>query len=130
MRGAIFTKAFNFYCSVQCRTTLKKYWIGFQNSLLQYDYEILIIDDQSKDHTFENALRYQELHPDLHITVYTIRSIRVMVAIKSWGYHYAQLHGFDIVLLLHGDGQYVPEEFERLIHPILQDEADAVLAPV
>ena len=97
-----------------------------KTALLQYDYEILIIDDQSKDHTFENALRYQELHPDLHITVLYNPVNQGYGGNQKLGYHYAQLHGFDIVLLLHGDGQYAPEEFERLIHPILQDEADAV----
>ena len=34
--------------------------------------------------------------------------------------------GFDIVVLLHGDGQYAPEILSHLYHPIVADEADAV----
>ena len=34
--------------------------------------------------------------------------------------------GFDIVVLLHGDGQYAPEILAHLYHPIVSGEADAV----
>ena len=35
-------------------------------------------------------------------------------------------HGLDIVVLLHGDGQYAPEVIERLVEPLARGEADAV----
>ncbi|MBK8514714.1 MAG: glycosyltransferase [Saprospiraceae bacterium] len=34
-----------------------------KNTLAKYDYEILLIDDQSKDATFERALEYQKSPP-------------------------------------------------------------------
>ena len=95
-------------------------------ALTQYDYEILIIDDQSKDATFDRALGYQQSHPDLHLTVLFNPQNQGYGGNQKLGYHYAQLHHFDIVLLLHGDGQYAPEEFEKLILPIAEGRADAV----
>jgi len=44
------------------------------------------------------------------------------------GYRYFMENGFDVVVLLHGDGQYAPEILSHLYHPIVAGEADAVLA--
>ena len=35
-------------------------------------------------------------------------------------------NGFDIVALVHGDGQYAPEKLPQLLAPLVRDEADAV----
>ncbi len=35
-------------------------------------------------------------------------------------------HGFDVVVMLHGDGQYAPEKMEYLLEPIYQGKADHV----
>lgn len=95
-------------------------------TLEKYDYEILIIDDQSRDKTFERALEYQKQNLNLNITVLYNPQNQGYGGNQKLGYHYAQLHHFDIVLLLHGDGQYAPEEFERLVIPIAEGKADAV----
>jgi 2-polyprenyl-3-methyl-5-hydroxy-6-metoxy-1,4-benzoquinol methylase len=42
------------------------------------------------------------------------------------GYRYFMEKGFDIVVLLHGDGQYAPEVLSHLYHPLVADDADAV----
>jgi 2-polyprenyl-3-methyl-5-hydroxy-6-metoxy-1,4-benzoquinol methylase len=42
------------------------------------------------------------------------------------GYRYFLEKGFDIVVLLHGDGQYAPEILAQLYHPLVTGEADAV----
>ena len=42
------------------------------------------------------------------------------------GYRYFMEKGFDVVVLLHGDGQYAPEILSHLYHPIVAGEADAV----
>lgn len=44
------------------------------------------------------------------------------------GFRYALAHGYDIVALLHGDGQYPPERIGDLIIPIANGESDAVIA--
>lgn len=97
-----------------------------KEKLTSFDYEILIIDDQSKDDTFERAVQYQKNHPELTITVLYNQLNQGYGGNQKLGYRYAQLNKFEVVLLLHGDGQYAPEEFERLILPILGGSADAV----
>jgi 2-polyprenyl-3-methyl-5-hydroxy-6-metoxy-1,4-benzoquinol methylase len=42
------------------------------------------------------------------------------------GYTYAINHGWDVVVLLHGDGQYAPEVMSDLVAPIVSGDADAV----
>jgi SAM-dependent methyltransferase len=42
------------------------------------------------------------------------------------GYEWAISHGLDVVVLLHGDGQYAPECIEELVAPLVVDDADAV----
>lgn len=97
-----------------------------KSHLSKYDYEILIIDDQSKDATFEKALSYQKKHPELKITVLYNPINQGYGGNQKLGYHYAVINKFDVVLLLHGDGQYAPEEFDRLVTPIADKKADAV----
>ena len=42
------------------------------------------------------------------------------------GYTYAIEEGFDIVALVHGDGQYAPEELPNLLAPLVDGTSDAV----
>ena len=42
------------------------------------------------------------------------------------GFRYAIENGFDIVALVHGDGQYKPECLPDLLEPLVQENADAV----
>ncbi len=90
-----------------------------------YDSEVLIIDDASKDNTVEVANRHK---------LVTGRNIKVLRnpinqgygGNQKIGYTYAIEQGFDVVALLHGDGQYAPEMLDTLIEPIVKDEADVV----
>ena len=43
------------------------------------------------------------------------------------GYEYAIERGLDIVVLLHGDGQYAPEVMQRLLAPLESGKADLVM---
>src|SRR5688572_11414971 len=42
------------------------------------------------------------------------------------GYRWAIEHGLDIVVLLHGDGQYAPEVIDDIVAPLIDGHADAV----
>lgn len=92
------------------------------------DAEILIIDDASRDGTFAaaQAVRAAGSLPF---------PLRVLVNGRNQGYggnqkigyQYALQHGFDIVALIHGDGQYAPELLATLLQPLLDGSADAVM---
>ena len=71
---------------------------------------MLIIDDSSKDDTFLNGLRYQQAHSAFKITVLRTPENQGYGGNQKLGYRYAIDNGFDIVALIHGDGQYAPEK--------------------
>jgi 2-polyprenyl-3-methyl-5-hydroxy-6-metoxy-1,4-benzoquinol methylase len=88
--------------------------------------EIAVFDDASQDETYE-----------LVVGLRTLRSLSKLQVLKhsknlgyggnqKAGYRYFMEKGFDIVVLLHGDGQYAPEVLSHLYHPIVEGKADAV----
>ncbi len=70
---------------------------------------MLIIDDSSKDNTFRNGLRFQQQNSAFKITVLRTPENQGYGGNQKLGYRYAIDNGFDIVALVHGDGQYTPE---------------------
>ncbi len=92
-----------------------------------YDVEILLIDDQSRDATFYRALDFMDSHPQQKVKILYNPENQGYGGNQKLGYHYAIEHGFDAVVLLHGDGQYAPEMLENMILPIIDGEADVVL---
>lgn len=108
--------------------TIEKVVARIPQSLLQYDTEILIIDDCSPDQTFararaaqkNNALRFQ-------LTVLYNPVSQGYGGNQKIGFHCAIENGFDVVALIHGDGQYAPECLPDLLQPLLAGEVDAVL---
>lgn len=98
------------------------------NSFLEnYNYEILIIDDKSQDATFQKALEFKKSNEKYNINVLYNPINQRYGGNQKLGYHYAIEHGFDYVVLLHGDGQYAPELIEDMIQPLLKNEADCVM---
>jgi glycosyltransferase involved in cell wall biosynthesis/2-polyprenyl-3-methyl-5-hydroxy-6-metoxy-1,4-benzoquinol methylase len=93
----------------------------------RYDCEILVIDDSSEDRTFEIGRAYRAAHPTIRLTVLRNSVNQGYGGNQKLGYADAIAEGFDIVALLHGDGQYAPEELPKLVAPIANGEADAVL---
>ena len=94
---------------------------------LGVETEILVLDDGSTDATFEQAKAFGR-GEDIP---YPIKVLHNPVnqgygGNQKIGYHYAIANGFDYVALLHGDGQYAPEELPQLIQPLIDGQADAV----
>jgi glycosyltransferase involved in cell wall biosynthesis/cyclopropane fatty-acyl-phospholipid synthase-like methyltransferase len=102
-------------------TTLARLPEGFTGSV---DH-VMVCDDASTDDTYQVGLAVQESSP-LPITV--VRRDRNLGygGNQKAGYAWAIEHGLDIVVLLHADGQYAPEEIERLVGPLASGTADAV----
>ncbi len=90
-----------------------------------YETEVLIIDDASKDNTVEVANKYQ-LRTNRNIKVLRNPINQRYGGNQKIGYTYAIEQNFDVVALLHGDGQYAPEMLDTLIAPIAQGETDVV----
>ncbi len=87
--------------------------------------EVLVCDDASPDETWDVALRYLE-RTHLPLTVIKHPQNLGYGGNQKAGYHWAIDHGLDVVVLLHGDGQYAPEVIESIVDPLVRGEADAV----
>ncbi|HZJ27478.1 MAG TPA: bifunctional glycosyltransferase/class I SAM-dependent methyltransferase [Acidimicrobiia bacterium] len=87
---------------------------------------VLVHDDYSQDATYLVGLGYQQTTPELPLEV--IRHPRNLGygGNQKASYAWAMEHGLDIVVLLHGDGQYAPELLPEMVAPLERDEADAV----
>ena len=116
-----------FIVAYNAETTIEKVLNRIPQSLATAgDVEILIIDDFSRDDTFVSGLRYQQRDSVFKITVLRTPENQGYGGNQKLGYRYAIDHGFDIVALVHGDGQYAPEELPKLLGPLVRNEADAV----
>ncbi len=92
-----------------------------------YDVEVLIIDDASQDETFAEGRRAgAEEDLQFPVTVLFNPVNQGYGGNQKIGFHYAIQKGFDIVALVHGDGQYAPECLPELLTPLREDKADAV----
>jgi glycosyltransferase involved in cell wall biosynthesis len=89
-------------------------------------FQVLVIDDCSKDETAKTA--------SAHVTDLGYRNVTVLRnAINQGyggnqkvGYRYAAQNGFGLVILLHGDGQYAPELVLEFVQR-WRDGADVIL---
>ena len=87
--------------------------------------EVMVSDDHSQDSTYLVGLGYQQTS-DLPITLIRQPKNLGYGGNQKAGYNLAIEHGLDIVVMLHGDGQYAPESMPDLLAPLLDGEADAV----
>ncbi len=93
----------------------------------QYDVDILIIDDSSKDLTFaksHQAVREHEVPFDVRVLFNPVN--QGYGGNQKIGYRYAIENGYDYVALLHGDGQYAPECLPNLLEPFAHGDVAAV----
>ena len=91
----------------------------------EYDCEILIVDDASGDRTHDIGRNYRQAHADIPITVLRNELNQGYGGNQKVGYTFAIREGFDFVAMLHGDGQYAPEELPNLVAPLRNGSADA-----
>lgn len=116
-----------FIVAYEAESTLKDVLDRIPSDVLDdFDVEILVVDDASTDRTTAIGHEYAAAHPELPLTVLRNEYNQGYGGNQKVGYAYAAAHGFDFVALIHGDGQYAPEELGNLLKPLVDDEADAV----
>lgn len=89
--------------------------------------DVLVADDHSQDDTYGVGVDYRDANIDLPLTVIRHERNLGYGGNQKAGYRWAIDQGLDIVVLLHGDGQYAPERLPDLVAPLDRDECDAVL---
>jgi glycosyltransferase involved in cell wall biosynthesis len=116
-----------FVIAYQAETTLTKVLERIPPLVFEeWDTEVLVVDDASVDQTYEIGRAHQAAHPGLPLHVLRNAFNQGYGGNQKVGYAYAIERGFDVVAMVHGDGQYAPEELPRLLGPLREDVADAV----
>src|SRR5688572_9743030 len=88
--------------------------------------EVYVFDDGSQDDTYLVGMGYKAVRGSPKLSVFRNEKNLGYGGNQIRGYRYAIERGYDIVALLHGDGQYAPEVLPELLAPIERGEADAV----
>lgn len=89
--------------------------------------EIIVFDDASEDNTYAIGEEYRLRSDNSRISVFRNAKNLMYGGNQRRGYRYAIERGYDIVVLLHGDGQYAPDVMQRLLTPIESGKADMVM---
>src|SRR5579863_9931585 len=107
-------------------TTLTKVLKSITPNVWRNVEEIAVFDDASSDATYELAMGLKHFRQLEKLQVLSNSKNLGYGGNQKAGYRYFMEKGFDIVVLLHGDGQYAPEILAHLYHPIVTGEAHAV----
>jgi 2-polyprenyl-3-methyl-5-hydroxy-6-metoxy-1,4-benzoquinol methylase len=88
--------------------------------------ELLIFDDASPDETVDHGLAWRAANGRVPTTLVQHHRNLGYGGNQKEGYLAAIERGLDIIVLLHGDGQYAPECLPEMVAPLERGEADAV----
>ena len=105
------------------RATLDRVPVDFRERIT----EVIVLDDASHDDTFAQGYAWAE-RPDTPSTL-VVRHTKNLGygGNQKAAYKLALERGLDIVVLLHGDGQYAPELLPEMVAPLERGECDAVM---
>ncbi len=90
------------------------------DSLLEYDYTIVVVDDGSKDHTWDILADYPVIALRHQVNLGQGAAIQT-------GVTFALNQGAKIIVHFDADGQHCAEDILSLVDPIENREADVVL---
>ncbi|MBU0731169.1 MAG: glycosyltransferase [Proteobacteria bacterium] len=95
----------------------------FNNTKIHF----LVIDDASSDKTVELAANWTKRHGIHNVSILQNPVNQGYGGNQKLGYRYAIDNGFDLVVLLHGDGQYTPELLPEFLKIREETGADVIL---
>jgi 2-polyprenyl-3-methyl-5-hydroxy-6-metoxy-1,4-benzoquinol methylase len=88
--------------------------------------EVLVLDDASHDDTVSHGLSWASRSDTPETLVIRHTKNLGYGGNQKAGYELAIERGLDIVVLLHGDGQYAPEMLPDMVAPLIRGECEAV----
>ena len=120
MKIAIVVVAYN------AEKTLRSVLDRIQPDMVKRISSVIICDDSSTDDTYNKALEYRHSNTQLPILVVRNPTNQGYGGNQKTGYQIAFDDGADIVVMLHGDGQYAPEILDEMVEPFTNPDVDAV----
>jgi 2-polyprenyl-3-methyl-5-hydroxy-6-metoxy-1,4-benzoquinol methylase len=88
--------------------------------------EILVFDAGSRDDTYLVGMGYKTVSGLENLTVLRGEQTSELGANNKRAIAYCRERGYDVMVLLHGDGKYAPEVIATLLAPVERGEVDAV----
>jgi glycosyltransferase involved in cell wall biosynthesis len=88
--------------------------------------EIYVFDNCSTDDTYKVVINYKKKKNLSKLNVFRNNKNLGYGGTQIKAYKYAISKNYDIVVMLHADGQYPPEMIGKLLQPLLKGEADMV----
>lgn len=88
-----------------CERQITRVLAQFDERILPYVTEILLVNNRSTDGTEAAAVAYAKAHPQLPVTVVRNHENYGLGGSHKVAFQYAMDHGFDYVIVLHGDDQ-------------------------
>jgi glycosyltransferase involved in cell wall biosynthesis len=89
--------------------------------------EVFVFDDASSDRTYETGRSLMSEPYGQKLKIFRNPVNLMYGGNQRKGYQYAIGRGLDIVVLLHGDGQYAPEVMQDLLTPLENGTAEMVM---
>jgi glycosyltransferase involved in cell wall biosynthesis len=120
-RIGIFIVAYN------AETTITSVLERIPDDIVAKVEEIFVFDDCSQDNTYEIGRSYADGAAAAKLTIHRNPVNLMYGGNQKRGYTYAIERGLDIVVLLHGDGQYAPEVMQQLLDPLERGAAQLVM---
>ena len=87
---------------------------------LSPDYDVIVVNDASTDHTREMCERNNIPHLNLPV------NLGIGGAVQT-GYRFASRHGYDIAVQVDADGQHNPEFLKKMETVLVDEEADMII---
>lgn len=97
---------------------------GVLEGLPDFIDKAFVIDDASRDDTSKIVSEYAQTHPKVHLE--RLEKNSGVGAAIARGYVLARDEGFDITLVMGGDGQMDPEDLPHILNPLVNGQADYV----
>lgn len=85
---------------------------------------IIIVDDKSIDRTVELVINYISSHPDVSIELVRHEINQGVGASIASGYKLARDQGFDVAVVMAGDGQMDPDDLPAVLDPVVSGSVD------
>ncbi len=120
-RILLFIPAYN------CEKQIVRVLDSLTEEVLEYLEEIIVVNNLSTDGTQEAALSYAKAHPSLPLKILRNHQNYGLGGSHKVAFSYAQEHGFDYVIVLHGDAQGEIRDFLPMLKRRLYRRYDCVL---
>lgn len=88
-----------------CEKQITRVLSQFDGEVLKYVTEIIVVNNRSTDKGEEAVLGFKKEHPEVPVKLFRNRENYSLGGSHKVAFNYAVEHGFDYVVVLHGDDQ-------------------------